>query len=71
MELARKIFGSLEGKKVLLVGAGKMSEQAARHLVGQGAGAVLVEPPSRHDLEVEKGRSGAALDDTRPLRAAT
>src|SRR5271154_2565786 len=42
VELARKIFGSLEGKKVLLVGAGKMSEQAARHLVGQGAGAVLV-----------------------------
>jgi glutamyl-tRNA reductase len=42
VELARKIFGSLEGKKVLLVGAGKMSEQAARHLVAQGAGAVLV-----------------------------
>ena len=42
VELARKIFGSLEGKKVLLVGAGKMSEQAARHLMGQGAGSVLV-----------------------------
>src|SRR5271156_5232222 len=42
VELARKIFGSLEGKKILLVGAGKMSEQAARHLMGQGAGAVLV-----------------------------
>jgi glutamyl-tRNA reductase len=42
VELARKIFGSLEGKKVLLVGAGKMSEQAARHLMQQGAGAVLV-----------------------------
>ena len=42
VELAQKIFGSLEDKKVLLVGAGKMSEQAARHLVDQGAGAVLV-----------------------------
>ena len=42
VELARKIFGSLEGKKVLIVGAGKMSEQAARHLMDQGAGAVLV-----------------------------
>jgi glutamyl-tRNA reductase len=42
VELARKIFGSLEGKKVLLVGAGKMSELAARHLLAQGAGAVLV-----------------------------
>src|SRR5580692_11490310 len=40
--LARKIFGSLEDRKVLLVGAGKMSEQAARHLVDQGAGSVLV-----------------------------
>jgi glutamyl-tRNA reductase len=42
VELARKIFGSLEDRKVLLVGAGKMSEQAARHLVDQGAGTVLV-----------------------------
>src|ERR1700753_3411889 len=42
VELARKIFGSLEGKKVLLVGAGKMSEQAARHLMSQGASSVLV-----------------------------
>jgi glutamyl-tRNA reductase len=42
VELARKIFGSLENKKVLLVGAGKMSEQAARHLMNQGAGTVLV-----------------------------
>jgi glutamyl-tRNA reductase len=42
VELARKIFGSLEEKKVLVVGAGKMSEQAARHLMDQGAGALLV-----------------------------
>ena len=42
VELARKIFGSLENKTVLLVGAGKMSEQAARHLIDQGAGSVLV-----------------------------
>jgi glutamyl-tRNA reductase len=42
VELARKIFGSLEGRTVFLVGAGKMSELAARHLVQQGAGAILV-----------------------------
>ena len=42
VELARKIFGSLEGRTVFLVGAGKMSELAARHLVEQGAGAILV-----------------------------
>ncbi|KAA6456182.1 glutamyl-tRNA reductase [Acidobacteria bacterium AB60] len=42
VELARKIFGSLHGRTVFLVGAGKMSELAARHLVQQGAGKILV-----------------------------
>ena len=42
VELARKIFGSLEGKTVLLVGAGKMSELAARHLIQQGVTQILV-----------------------------
>jgi glutamyl-tRNA reductase len=41
-ELARKIFGSLSGKTVLLVGAGKMSDLAARHLIQQGATTLLV-----------------------------
>lgn len=42
VDLARKIFGSLEGTRVLLVGAGKMSELAARHLMQQGAGSLLI-----------------------------
>jgi glutamyl-tRNA reductase len=42
VDLARKIFGSLHGKTVLLVGAGKMSELAARHLLQQGASSILV-----------------------------
>ncbi|MGA2278012.1 MAG: glutamyl-tRNA reductase [Terracidiphilus sp.] len=42
VDLAQKIFGSLQGRTVFLVGAGKMSELAARHLVQQGAGAILV-----------------------------
>lgn len=42
VDLARKIFGSLEGKRVLLVGAGKMSELAARHLMQHGAGSLLI-----------------------------
>jgi glutamyl-tRNA reductase len=41
-ELARKIFGSLSGKTVLLVGAGKMSDLSARHLIQQGATTLLV-----------------------------
>ena len=42
VDLARKIFGSLRGKTVLIVGAGKMSELAARHLIQQGATSILV-----------------------------
>ncbi len=42
VELARKIFGELKDRHVLLVGAGKMSELAARHLVRGGARATVV-----------------------------
>jgi glutamyl-tRNA reductase len=42
VELAKKIFAGLAGRTVLLVGAGKMSELAARHLVEQGAFPVYV-----------------------------
>ncbi len=42
VDLARKIFGALTGKTILLVGAGKMSELAARHLIQQGAASILV-----------------------------
>jgi glutamyl-tRNA reductase len=42
VELARKIFGSLEGKRILLVGAGKMSELAAKHLLGHGGSQAFV-----------------------------
>jgi len=42
VQLAKKIFGSLKGKSVLLVGAGEMAELAAEHLVNQGIGRVIV-----------------------------
>src|SRR5215475_4688421 len=42
VELAKKIFGSLKGKHVCLVGAGKMSELAARHLQAHGAASIFV-----------------------------
>jgi glutamyl-tRNA reductase len=60
VDLARKIFGSLQGRTVFLVGAGKMSELAARHLVQQGAGAILVtnrtQERARQLAEPFKGR---------------
>ncbi len=42
VDLARKIFGSLAGRNVLLAGAGKMSELAVRHLVQHGATSLLI-----------------------------
>jgi glutamyl-tRNA reductase len=42
VELAREIFGTLKDKKVLIVGAGKMSEAAARHLKRCGATKMFV-----------------------------
>jgi len=42
VEMAKKILGSLEGRTVLLVGAGEMSELAARHLLANGAGRIIV-----------------------------
>jgi len=42
VELARKIFGDLQDKHVMLVGAGEMAELAAQHLVGQGVVSVTV-----------------------------
>src|SRR4029453_18169815 len=42
VELARKIFGSLRDRNVLLVGTGKMSGLAARHLVQGGARATVL-----------------------------
>jgi len=42
IELARQIFGDLKNRKVLLVGAGKMADLAARHLRRAGCGQILV-----------------------------
>ncbi len=42
VELARKIFHILEGKKVLLIGAGEMAELAARHLRTHGISEIIV-----------------------------
>jgi glutamyl-tRNA reductase len=42
VELAKKIFGTLQGKNVFVVGAGKMSELAARHLMAHGCASIFV-----------------------------
>ncbi|HWV37724.1 MAG TPA: glutamyl-tRNA reductase [Vulgatibacter sp.] len=65
VELATKILGSLDGKAVLLVGAGKMSALAARHLLGAGVGRVAVINRSREradELAREIGGESFAWD---------
>jgi glutamyl-tRNA reductase len=52
VDLARKIFGSLAHKTILLVGAGKMSDLAAKHLIQQGATTLLVS--NRTEARAEK-----------------
>ncbi len=42
VELAKKIFGSLSGKKILLIGAGEMAELTGTHLIGNGAEEITV-----------------------------
>lgn len=42
VELAKKIFGSLKGKTILLVGAGEMSELAAKHLINNGVEKIFI-----------------------------
>jgi glutamyl-tRNA reductase len=62
VDLAKKIFGSLEGKHVYLVGAGKMSEIAARHLIAHGAGAIFVANRTHERaVELAKKFNGSAI----------
>ncbi|HEY7198183.1 MAG TPA: glutamyl-tRNA reductase [Gaiellaceae bacterium] len=42
VELVERVFGELEGKRVLLLGAGKMGEQTALGLIARGANDVVV-----------------------------
>ncbi|WP_059103895.1 glutamyl-tRNA reductase [Shouchella shacheensis] len=42
VELGKKIFGSFQGKNVLILGAGKMSELTATHLHASGAANITV-----------------------------
>ena len=72
VELARKIFGSLAGKTVLVIGAGKMSVLAAKHLLSSGASNILVtnRTPARAD-ELAEALGGRAIPFDRLLDHAS
>ena len=61
-ELAARIFGSLEGRAVMLLGAGKMGDLAARHLLSGGAGLLYVASRSiSHAQQVAVQHGGIAV----------
>ena len=62
VELARKIFGDLAGKTVMIIGASKMGELAAKHLKRNGVGSVLVTNRTfERAVEIAKIFEGAAV----------
>jgi glutamyl-tRNA reductase len=62
VELARKIFGSLSGKVVMIIGASKMGELAAKHLRRAGVSSVLVTNRTfERAVELAKIFEGAAV----------
>ena len=66
VELARKIFGTLANRTIMIVGAGKMSELAARHLRRSGASHVFVTNRT-HERAVEMAElfQGTPVEYTR------
>jgi glutamyl-tRNA reductase len=66
IELARKIYGDLNRKSALIIGAGKMSELTAKHLFSQGVSHVyVVNRTFSRALELASRFQGEAL----PLEA--
>ncbi|MFH1124667.1 MAG: glutamyl-tRNA reductase [Pseudomonadota bacterium] len=62
VELAKKIFYDLTGKKVLLIGAGEMAELAARHLLQQGVDSIKVANRTfQRAVEVAEKFKGSAV----------
>jgi len=62
IELAKKIFETLEGKKVLLIGAGEMAEIAVEHLVRNRSGAIFVANRTfQRGLELARKFKGQAV----------
>jgi glutamyl-tRNA reductase len=63
VELGRKIFGTLKGTTVLVIGAGEMAELAAQHLAGAGASRILVTNRTTETAEqLAQKIKGTALD---------
>ena len=65
VELGKKIFDSLKGCSVMLIGAGEMAELSARHLVNAGAARVTIAnrtEETARQIASEFGAATVALD---------
>ncbi|HKN83066.1 MAG TPA: glutamyl-tRNA reductase, partial [Pyrinomonadaceae bacterium] len=65
VELGKKIFDSLKGCTVMLIGAGEMAELSARHLVNAGASRVIIAnrtEESAWQIAQEFGGTAVSLD---------
>ena len=60
--LARKIFGRLNGRRVLVIGAGEISSLTAQHLRAQGVGEIVITSRTHAHAEALAGDvAGAAV----------
>jgi glutamyl-tRNA reductase len=65
-ELAERVFGSLEGRRILILGAGKMSDLATVNLVSRGVESVFVanrSPERAERLASRFGGRAVGLDE--------
>jgi glutamyl-tRNA reductase len=66
LELAREIFGTLENRRVLLLGTDEMCELSVRHLMSHGVGSVVVidqSPARARELAEKLGGTSASIGD--------
>ncbi len=72
--LARKIFGRLEGRRVLVIGAGEISKLTAQHLRSHGVGEIVITSRTASHAEVlaeaVAGRAVPWSELTRALASA-
>jgi glutamyl-tRNA reductase len=62
IELGKKIFGELAGKRVMLIGAGEMAELAVEHLIRNRAGMITVANRTfERGVELARRFSGKAI----------
>ncbi|MCB9599212.1 MAG: glutamyl-tRNA reductase [Sandaracinus sp.] len=59
--LAKKIFGELEGRRVLLLGAGEMGEAAGKSLAGSGSRLIVVNRSPEKAVTLARELGGSAI----------